>query len=441
MVTNTLNGGSRKRVLVIGAGDSQLPLVERAAQTCDVVLAAPAISDDFKPHICESVLCDVRDFDAIMGFLEQREPIQGVLTDGTDIPVLTVARVAEALGLPGIGVDAARLFTDKALMRDKMEELGIATIPHVTVHSLEEATEAFGRFPGEVIIKPVDSQGSRGVQVCGSLDELVRKYPEAARWSSEAARGAVLLEHYIRGGREFVVEGMAVGRRFWNLCIGDTLYFDVDDSLSAKERTFPTVADDALRARVLDLNARIVTGFGLAQGITHSEFIMEGESIYLIETAARGGGAFISSDLIPLSCGLDTANFLLGLATGAITRVSDVLPLLGVRDERELETIPWNPRQHCCYVAFYIPAGEVMRVEGADTVRALPYVHRHQIDGLESLVGQTMTSKNTDKTSRRLVVISAGSRAELEARMRFVRETIRMEIRTPAGDNAGLIWE
>ena len=74
---------------------------------------------------------------------------------------------------------------------------------------------------------------------------------------------------------------------FHNACIGDTLYFDLPDAFAAKSRIFPTVADDELRQRVLDLNTEIITGFGLKQGITHSEFIMDGDDIYLIETAAH----------------------------------------------------------------------------------------------------------------------------------------------------------
>ncbi|MDO4533358.1 MAG: ATP-grasp domain-containing protein, partial [Coriobacteriia bacterium] len=304
-----------------------------------------------------------------------------------------------------------------------------------------EAIDAFDAIPGDVIIKPVDSQGSRGVQVCRTKEELVEKYPEAARWSSAESKGSVLIEKYIGGGREFVVEGLAFDDDFWNLCIGDTFYFDIDDSLSAKERTFPTIANDELRDRVLKLNEQIIRGFGLKQGITHSEFIMDGDDIYLLETAARGGGAFISSDLIPLSCGLDTAKYLVGIATGTVKSVGDIVEMMGLASADELDTIALNPLQHCCYVAFYIPAGTVLSVQGADEVRSLPYVHRTQIEHLEDLVGATLTSENTDKTSRYLVTISAPDRGTLEERMQFVRNTIKMDIQTPEGDIVGLIWE
>lgn len=432
---------SKKKLLVIGAGDFQLALVRRASRICDVLLAAPVISDAFEPYIVDALYVDVRDFDRILKFAQGANrfhaPVEGVITDGTDIPVLTVARIAEAMGLPGIDPDTARLFTNKALMREKMVELGIKVLPNKTVKSLEDAVAMFEQIGRPVIIKPIDAQGSRGVQRCETIEELKAKYDEAARWSTTHE---VMVEQCATG-REFVAEGLALDHEFVNLCLGDTVYFDIVDSLSAKERTFPTVADDALRDRVLELNAQIITGFGLKQGITHSEFVMEGDDIFLLETAARGGGAFISSDLIPLSCGLNSEEFLVRMALGEIQTFADLAQLDGF-DYAPGETEPaLRPRQHCGYLAFYIPVGEVEAVRGVKEVLALPYVHHTQIEGLESLVGSSYHEGHSDKTSRHLVTFSAPTRAELEERMQLIRQTIQMDVRQPDGTITGLIWE
>ena len=365
-----------QNILLIGAGDFQLPLVQRASLSYNVLLAAPVVSDAFKPYIKDSLLIDVRDKEAILAYAKEHA-VCGVTTDQTDIAVRSVAYVAEQLGLPGIGYETGCLFTDKSLMRDRMQELGIKLLPHRTVSSEEEAQAFYAEIGGDVIIKPLDTQGSRGVQVCRSAAELRSKYAEADRWSSNHC---VLIERYATG-REFVVEGIAVDYRFQNACIGDTLYFDLPDAFAAKSRIFPTTADEKLRQRVLDLNTKIITGFGLKQGITHSEFIMDGDEIYLIETAARGGGVFISSDLIHYSCGLDTEGFLLDLATGRQKDLPRILPQQCV----------------CGYLAFYVPVGKILRVSGVKEVQALPFVHRNQLDKLreaKEAVEGTVTSIN-----------------------------------------------
>ena len=341
------------------------------------------------------------------------------------------------MGLPGISPETARLFTNKSLMRSKMSELGIPVLANRTVTSLEDAIATFEEIGDVAIIKPVDTQGSRGVQICRTADELRQKYPEAARWSSDSS---VIVERYATG-REFVVEGLALGGEFINLCIGDTLYFDLGDSLSAKERTFPTVADDELRDRVLDLNTRIVRGFGLEQGLTHSEFVMSGDEIFLLETAARGGGAFISSDLIPLSCGLRSEEFLVRLALGEVASFGDLPGTRPFDVQANPDELAKYPLQQCCYLAFYIPMGKVVAVRGVQEVRALPFVHRTQIEHLEELVGVDYACGHSDKTSRFLVTIDAPTRTELEARMAHIRATLQMDILMPDGSMAGLIWE
>jgi carbamoyl-phosphate synthase large subunit len=406
-----------EKIMIIGAGDFQLPLVQRASERFDVVLVAPAIGEEFAPYYKKKLLIDVREKETILDFARQ-EQIVGVITDQTDIPVRTVAYIAEQMGLPGIGYETGCLFTDKSLMRDKLSELGLPLLPNKTVFSVEEAAAFYRTLGGSVIIKPLDTQGSRGVQAVHSEAELREKYHEAERWSSNSG---VIVEK-LATGREFVVEGIAVNHEFRNLCCGDTLYFDIPDAYAAKSRIFPTTADKALERKVLELNKSIITGFGLKQGITHSEFIMDGDEVYLMETAARGGGVFISSDLISLSTGLHVEDFLLDIATGKRTTLPELLP----------------QQCYCGYMAFYVPVGTVTAIEGLEEVKNLPYVHRNQL--AELYVGKTTKAAHTDKTSRLALIVHGATRDELNARMAHIRETLQVKVETPEGVR-GLIWE
>jgi carbamoyl-phosphate synthase large subunit len=324
-------------------------------------------------------------------------------------------------------------------MRARLAELGIRQLKNMTVSSRDEATAFFrqlcserqkgtaaadrsgipGNGPVKVIIKPLDTQGSRGVQVCGSEQEILDKYNEAARWSSNHQ---VIVEQFATG-REFVVEGLAVDYEFRNLCIGDTLYFDLPDAFAAKSRIFPTTADDALREKVLSLDKKIITGFGLTQGITHSEYIMDGGEVYLIETAARGGGVFISSDLISLSSGLHTEQFLIDIALGQLKEMPKILP----------------QQCFCGYMAFYLPTGRVVRADGIDEILALPFIHRNQLGKLH--IGMENLEGATDKTSRLALIVSGGTREELMDHMAQVRSILKIEVESPDGSIHGPIWE
>ena len=150
---------------------------------------------------------------------------------------------------------------------------------------------------------------------------------------------------------------------------------------------------------------------------------MDGDEVYLIETAARGGGVFISSDLISLSSGLHTEQFLIDIALGQQKEMPKILP----------------QQCFCGYMAFYLPVGRVIRADGIDTVLAFPFVHRHQLGKLHA--GLENHEGATDKTSRLALIVSGDTRDELMEHMAQVRSALQIEIESPDGTVCGPIWE
>ena len=69
-------------------------------------------------------------------------------------------------------------------------------------------------------------------------------------------------------------------------------------------------------------------------------------------------------------------------------------------------------------------------------MRNLPWVYRNQLD---ELVPGLTVKENTDKTSRIAMILKAGDRAELEARMAQVQSMLQVEVETERGIK-GLIW-
>lgn len=403
-------------LMVLGANTLQLPLIHKVKERgYTLVLISPNPKEPGFKFADHCIFADVSDKETILKYAKKYK-IEGIITDQTDIPVRTVAYVAEQMGLPGIGYQTACLFTNKFLMREKCRELGIPTLKYALVDTLDEALMFFKKLNNNAIIKPVDCQGSKGVSRVINEQQLKEKFSEALSYSKTKQ---VLLEQFVTG-REFVVEGIAYDYQFQNLIIGDTYYFDIPNVFSATTRIFPSCADKTLVERVKELNSKIITGFGLKQGITHSEFIMHGDEIYLIETAARGGGVFISSDLISLSTNLSTEDFLISIATGTLERFPEI----------KYKSIA------CCYIAFYLPVGEVISVEGVGEVQKMPFTHRNNLD--EIYVGMR-TKPYTDKTSRYFVIVSAINHQELSDRVGLIREKLKIKVITHDGVQ-GPIW-
>lgn len=407
-----------KKIMILGAGVYQFPLVQKAAEMCEVILVAPKISPEFEKCAKKCYYTDLREKEKILE-IARKEKINGIITDQTDIPVRTVAYVASEMGLPGNPYDIACLFTDKGLMRKKMEEIGIKVLPNSQVVSEEQAVEFYesqGGDGNEFIIKPADNQGSRGVFKVYSAKDIRKYFSESVKHSPT---NTVVIEKYATG-QEFVVEGISFNGEYKPLIIGDTHYFDKDTTFAARERIFPSREKEELTERVLELNEKIITGFGLIQGISHSEYVMDGNDIYLIETAARGGGVFISSDLISLQTGLCTEEFLIHIALGEQKELPDLKPR----------------NQVCGYIAFFLPEGEVISVDGVEEVCQLPYVHRNI---LYSIKQGMKIGAATDKTSRFSIIVSGKNWKEWETNVKHVQELLKIQVQKD-GEIKTPIW-
>lgn len=410
---------NNKRIMILGASDLQVPLITKAKERgLFVIVVSPSKDEPGKRFADITIECDVRDELFLLEKAKELK-IDGIITDQTDIAVRTVAFVSEKMGLPGIGYETAKLFTDKYLMRERCKEIGVPTLRYILTNELEDALRFYNSIGSDLILKPVDSQGSRGVSLINSKQKLVEKFKEAIGYSRS---GKVLLEQFV-SGREFVVEGIALNYKFENAVIGDTYYFDIPDVFSATQRVFPTNADEALKQKVLSINKCIVEGFGLKQGITHSEFIMNGDDVILIETAARGGGVFISSDLISLSTGMCSEDFLIDICLG----ICDELPHLDVN------------KCSCCYLAFYLPEGVVEECKCIDSVLSLPFTFRNNLKNIKTGL---KTRPIHDKTARFNIILSGCDRNELNKNVEYVKKVLDgIRVRTKEGDLRTPIWK
>lgn len=407
-----------KKIMILGAGQYQMPIITRAKEFgLYTIVISPAGDYPGFAIADKYYYLDVKDMEAILE-VAREEGIAGITTDQTDIAVRTEAYVSEKLGLPGISYDCACTFTDKSLMRDKCEALGIPSIKYKASGDLEEVKAFFDSIGRSAIIKPVDNQGSRGVFKVENREDLDRLFEAAASYSKS---GKVIIEEFIEG-KEYEVDSLVFDYRDQTMLYGDVIPFDIPGVFAAKIRMYPSASDDETVDRLLRYNSDIVRGFGLKQGITHSEFIVdESGQPYLLEAAARGGGGFISSHIVRLRTGIDTATYLIKLALGELDEAPVVTALPNV----------------CCYVSFFLPEGTVTSVEGIEEAKALPYLHAHSLDDIT--LGKK-TAPFSDKTHRYVNVMMADTREELYRRIENFKNILKIVVETDEGPR-GPVWE
>lgn len=298
-----------KKLLILGAGQMQVPIIALAKQLGHFTIVA-----DYDSHAPGFEYADVKstistiDKDAVLQ-LAQNEHVDGILTT-SDYPVRVVAFVSEKLGLPAMTPRVAEVCTNKYEQRKLFKENGINT-PFFKECDLNSDLSLLTEFP--YIVKPVDSSASRGVVEVHNAEQL----KEAVACACDLSRsGNAIVESFIYG-KEFSVETLTqhgethIIQITEKLTRGEDKGYFVEDTHIEPARISETDAE-AIRKEVL----RAAKAVGVDNCPTHTEIKLWDGKPYIIEMACRLGGDYITSDLVPLSTGISMMENLIRLSLG-----------------------------------------------------------------------------------------------------------------------------
>jgi biotin carboxylase len=301
----------------------------------------------------DDIVQQARDWHAMHRF-------EGVLTF-SESAVNTVAVVAEALGLPGIGSAAARTSRNKFLMRQAHERAGAPHPRFRLVHDADGAAAAAADFGFPLVIKPTLGAASNFVFRIDNLDQLRARYAEAAEgidamsWFAMEGTGidlgpqGILVESFL-DGREFLIEALV-----WD----DELFLgSVVDRVTAEGDTFDDdvhAAPTSLGAQELALvHAAVAAGAraqGLRRSVMHAEVRFHHGKPHLLEIAARPGGGGLDH-IARLTAGYCPIKAMVEAARG-------VRPTVG----------PYRPTgTHIAALCLLCPAGRLEAVDVPDDI-------------------------------------------------------------------------
>ena len=412
----------KHKLLIIGAGIGQVPLLEKAhARGIHVTVVSPD-----GPYPClkmaDEVCClDIYDRDAVVEYA-RTHGISAVASDQNDLMMPTVAYVSEKLGLPGNRFDQVWAYCNKNTYRENCERLGIPAPRHAAT-DCAVAPEELSDCPLPWIAKPSDSQSSIGVTRIDRMEELT---PAIELALSKSRTHRVIVEEFFKG-HEVVCEGFIYHGRYHLLAFADRKYFKLDKLMIPSQTLFPSMVRRELLDKIVEYESRMAEYVGLDFAIVHSEYLIDLESgeIRVVESAPRGGGVYISSHLIPLATGIDANGLLLDCVLGVEHDVEEIL-----RKRREAAA---------GYVCFCLPEGVIESVKGIEEIKALPFVAMACLDGLAP---GTKTAPMLYKGARKgPVLVFADARRQLEGRVAEIQRILDVKVRATGGKLAGIIWE
>ena len=393
-------------VLFVGAGRHQRRALGRVK---DLGARVVAVDRNAKaPGLALTDVAEVVDFRDVnvVADVGRRHAVDGVMTFAADRAVPVVARVAELLGLPGIGSETAHLMTNKIAMRRRLAEAGVPQPRFAAVRHVREVRAAADAVGFPAVLKPADSAGQRGLFLVQSRDDLERHLHAALAQSTEEE---AILESY-HGGLE--VNGLMVARGGFVtvVTLSDRrrppgLGFGV-----AVAHVYPsTLFGDPLE-EVERVGRSTIHALGLRDGVAYPQVIWGDDGVArLIEVAARIPAG--QMDLVARhGVGVDLIDVALRQALGRA--VPDELVEPRMQQPLAIAFLTAEPGP--------LPTGRLVRVGGLDKVLAFPGVVEADLYFQE---GETIRPVQVDGDRRGYVIalgttnLEAVERAEAAARL------------------------
>lgn len=294
----------------------QIPSILKAKEmglytvTCDYLPSNPGhkLADEY--HNVSTT-----DLEGVLALARELE-IDGIVAYASDPAAPTAAYVAEKMGLPGNPYESVKLLTEKDLFRAFLQEHGF-NCPKAKGYTTYEAAYAeIDQFTFPVMVKPVDSSGSKGVVKIYGKDELKAAVEEALSYSRN--KRFIVEEFIVKKGYQVSGDGFSVDGRLVFTSYGNELYSSAGGTREyvALGEFWPSELTQEQKAKVDDELQRLITALGMRTCAYNIEVILDkNDTPYVLELGPRNGGSYIPQ-LIQYATGVDMVEYTIKGALG-----------------------------------------------------------------------------------------------------------------------------
>jgi biotin carboxylase len=234
----------------------------------------------------------------------RREGIDALVTSPDDPAVSLVAAVAEAVGVPGIGVETAHLLTNKIAMRRRFAEQGVVQPAFAAVRGLQDGRLGVEIVGVPAVLKPADSTRERGVFHLTSVDDLEAHLHAAL---AESDDGEAIVESFHDG---LALNALAVVRD------GEARLLTLFDRPHPWTHVYPT----SLFADALELAESTVVSavhaLGFENGVGFLELVSSDDGEVRVLDVAAGMPGAQTAELVRHAIGVDVIEIALLQALG-----------------------------------------------------------------------------------------------------------------------------
>ena len=300
-----------KSILILGAGIYQVPLIKTAKKMGlhTIVASIPGNYPGFE--IADEILYEnTVDYNAILESAKSKN-VSGIVTAGTDVAVITIGKVCDALGLRGLSADAAEIASNKLLMKQAYEAENVRTarfrqIP-AELDNFEDLLEGL-EFP--LIFKSVDSSGSRGITKVTDRSQ----FEEARQNALNNTRSDFFIVEEFIEGEEFGAQAFVQdGQIEFILPHGDYV-FKGDTGVPIGHFAPYDLPEEAIEDTKKHLTGAIKS-MGLDNCAINADFILKDGKCYVLEIGGRSGATCLA-ELVAIYYDFDYYEKIIRVAMG-----------------------------------------------------------------------------------------------------------------------------
>ncbi|MCH5245818.1 MAG: ATP-grasp domain-containing protein [Muribaculaceae bacterium] len=260
--------------------------------------------------------------------LARQHKVDGVVAYASDPAAPVAAYVSEQLGLPTSPYKSVEILSNKDLFRDFLAANGFNTPVAMGFASYEEAYANKDKFRLPVMVKPVDSSGSKGINKLTSWEQLEAFVADALSYSRS---GRIIIEEFINkkgwqiSGDAFSVDGVL---KFH--CFGNEYYNPSGKKdFAPLGECWPFMMDPKLIDRLHQDLQRLISLLGMKTTAYNVEAIVdENDNIFILELGARSGGSLIPQ-VTAYATGVDMVPYVIKGALGEDCSDIEMLPVKG----------------------------------------------------------------------------------------------------------------
>jgi biotin carboxylase len=303
-----------KKILFLGGSIFQIPPLKYAKAQGHYVITCDYLPDNPGHQFADEYHnVSTTDLEAVLK-LAQKSNIDAIVAYASDPAAPTAAYVGNQLGLPSNPYESVLTLTRKDLFRDFLKKHGFKVPKFHSFTDKAEAQTFFQTLDGPVIVKPVDSSGSKGVNKVKQLKEFNLAFDNALQFSRAKK---IVIEEFVQrseyqvAGDGFVVDGQLVFR-----CWANEHFDHLGNLFVPIGESFPSILERECQELVHLEIQKILTLLDIKIGALNFDFMFDKyDQLFILEMGPRNGGNLIP-EVIQYATGVDLVKYTVDIALG-----------------------------------------------------------------------------------------------------------------------------